>query len=253
MISYVIPTLWKSPNIYKLIEGFESIDDDDAELIIINNDVQVVNFKPTDKRIKVFQMDENQFVNPSWQIGFDHSTQDKIAILNDDIIFNVKRFHEFITTSDAKAICMTNWNRINKDLDTWELVSNGSPNARPAGGGQLMMVNRENWPTLPYNMKLWHGDDIIYYYNTLVKNIDFCFIRGMAVTGDQSVSVNSSIIPKKMGETFTQDTLEYYKKMHILGLSCSTVFPMELKMAWRHGDIETKLRYEQKLDKIING
>lgn len=253
MISYIIPTLWKSPNIYKLIEGFESIDDDNAELIIINNDVRVVNFKPTDKRIKVFQMDENQFVNPSWQIGFDHSTQDKIAILNDDIIFNVKRFHEFITTSDAKAICMTNWNRINKDLDTWELVSNGSPNARPAGGGQLMMVNRENWPTLPYNMKLWHGDDIIYYYNTLVKNIDFCFIRGMAVTGDQSVSVNSSIIPKKMGETFTQDTLEYYKKMHILGLSCSTVFPMELKMAWRHGDIETKLRYEQKLDKIING
>ena len=253
MISYIIPTLWKSPNIYKLIEGFESIDDDNAELIIINNDVRVVNFKPTDKRIKVFQMDENQFVNPSWQIGFDHSTQDKIAILNDDIIFNVKRFHEFITTSDAKAICMTNWNRINKDLDTWELVSNGSPNARPAGGGQLMMVNRENWPTLPYNMKLWHGDDIIYYYNTLVKNIDFCFIRGMAVTGDQSVSVNSSIIPKKMGETFTQDTLEYYKKMHILGLSCSTVFPMELKMAWRHGDIETKLRYEQKLNKIING
>ena len=148
---------------------------------------------------------------------------------------------------------MTNWNRINKDLDTWELVSNGSPNARPAGGGQLMMVNKENWPTLPYNMKLWHGDDVIYYYNTLVKNIDFCFIRGMAVTGDQSVSVNSSIIPKKMGETFTQDTLEYYKKMHILGLSCSTVFPMELKMAWKHDDIKTKLRYEQKLDKIING
>lgn len=253
MISYIIPTLWKSPNIYKLIAGFESIDDDDAELIIINNDVQVVNFKPTDKRIKVFQMDENQFVNPSWQIGFDYSTQDKIAILNDDIIFNIKRFHEFIIASDAKAICMTNWNRINKDLDTWELVSNGSPNARPAGGGQLMMVNRENWPTLPYNMKLWHGDDVIYYYNTLVKNIDFCFIRGMAVTGDQSVSVNSSIIPKKMGETFTQDTLEYYKKMHILGLSCSTVFPMELKMAWKHDDIKTKLRYEQKLDKIING
>ena len=43
--------------------------------------------------------------------------------------------------SNAKAICMTNWNRIDKDLDTWELVDNGSPNARPAGGGQLMMVN----------------------------------------------------------------------------------------------------------------
>ena len=75
----------------------------------------------------------------------------------------------------------------------------------------------------------------------------------MAVTGDQSVSVNSNIIPKKMGETFTQDTLEYYKKMRILGLSCSTIFPMKLKMAWKYDDIDTKLKNEQKLNKIING
>ena len=253
MISYIIPTLWKSPNIFTLIKGFESINDPNAELIIINNDIKAVNYKPTDKRIRVFQMDENQFVNPSWQLGFDYSTQGKIAIVNDDIIFNIKRFHEFVIASDAKAICMTNHNRIDNDDNEWALVSNDSPNARPAGGGQLMMVNKENWPTLPYNMKLWHGDDVIYYYNTLVKNIDFCFIRGMSVTGDQSVSVNSNVIPKKMGETFTQDTLEYYKKMHILGLSCSTVFPMELKMAWKHEDVDGKLLYEQKLDKIING
>ena len=253
MISYIIPTLWKSPNIFKLIEGFESIKDKDAELIIINNDIKANIFKPNDNRIRVFQMDENQFVNPSWQLGFEHSTNKRICIVNDDIVFNVKRFHEFVIKSNAKAICMTNWNRINKDLDTWELVDNNSPNARPAGGGQLMMVMKHNWPTLPYNMKLWHGDDIIYYYNTLIKKEKFCFIRGMAVTGDQSVSVNSSAIPKKMGETFTQDTLEYYKKMHTLGLSCSTVFPMELKMAWKYGDIVNKLRYEQTLDKIING
>ena len=44
MISYIIPTLWKSPNIFKLIKGFESIDDPNAELIIINNDIKTVNF-----------------------------------------------------------------------------------------------------------------------------------------------------------------------------------------------------------------
>jgi|TARA_R110001606_G_scaffold386274_2_gene550217 glycosyltransferase involved in cell wall biosynthesis len=253
MISYIIPTLWKSPNIFKLIESFKTIKDENAELIVINNAVKENNYKPNDSRIKVAQMGSNQFVNPSWQLGVDYSSQDRIAIVNDDIIFDVKRFHEFILASNAKAVCMTNWNRIDKDKNEWALVSNNSPNARPAGGGQLMMVMRENWPTLPYKMKLWHGDDVIYYYNTLIKNIDFCFIRGMAVTGDQSVSVNSNVIPKKMGETFTKDTLEYYKKMHILGLSCSTVFPMELKMAWKHEDVDGKLLYEQKLDKIING
>ena len=253
MISYIIPTLWKSDSIFKLIKSFKSIKDKKAELIILDNDQQNTKYISDDDRITCLMMEENQFVNPSWQIGFHYAKNERICIVNDDIIFNVKRFHEFVIESNAKAICMTNWNRIDKDLNTWELVSNNSPNARPAGGGQLMMVLKENWPTLPYDMKLWHGDDIIYYYNTLVKNIDFCFIRGMAVTGEQSVSVNSDIIPKQMKTTFTEDTLEYYKKMHTLGLSCSTVFPMELKMAWKYDDIKTKLLYEQKLDKLLNG
>jgi glycosyltransferase involved in cell wall biosynthesis len=252
MISYIIPTLWKSDSIFKLIRSFKSIKDPNTELIIIDNDKENAKYISDDKRIKVFNMEQNQYVNPSWQLGFHYSANSRICIVNDDIIFNLKRFHEFVMESNAEAVCMTNWNRIDKDLDTWELVDINSPNARPAGGGQLMMVKRENWPTLPYDMKLWHGDDIIYYYNTLICDVKFCFIRGMAVTGEQSVSVNSDIIPERMKTTFTQDTLEYYKRMHILGLECSTVFPMELKMAWNYGDTDTKLLYEQKLDKLLN-
>ena len=75
----------------------------------------------------------------------------------------------------------------------------------------------------------------------------------MSVTGDQSVTVNSDAIPTKMKGTFTQDTLEYYKIMRILGLECSTIFPMGLKMDWKENDIEMKLEYEKRLNKIING
>lgn len=253
MVSYIIPTLWKSDSIFSTIKGFKSIEDPNAELIIIDNDKDNSKYISDDIRIKVFTMEQNQFVNPSWQLGFHYTINSRVCIVNDDIIFNIIRFHKFVIESKAEAICMTNWNRIDKDLDKWELVDINSPNARPAGGGQLMMVMRENFPTLPYNMKLWHGDDIIYYYNTLLCKIKFCFIRGMAVTGEQSVSVNSDIIPKQMKTTFTQDTLEYYKRMHTLGLECSTVFPMELKMAWKFGDIDTKLLYEKKLDKLLNG
>ena len=252
MVSYIIPTLWKSPNIFKLIKSFELIIDSDAQLIIINNDFRENDYQPHDRRITVLKMKRNEYVNPSWELGVEYSLNNKVCIVNDDIIFDVKRFHEFVIEKDAKAICFTAWNRVDKDLDVWELVEIENGNARPAGGGQLMLVDKENWPILPYEMKLWHGDDVIYYYNTLVKKIKFSYIKGMAITGDQSISVNSNSIPKKMSGTFTQDTLEYYKKMHTLGLSCSTVFPMELKMAWEYGDIEKKLEFEQKLDKIIN-
>jgi len=252
MVSYIIPTLWKSPNIFKLIKSFELIIDSDAQLIIINNDVRENDYQPHDRRITVLKMQRNEYVNPSWELGVEYSLNNKVCIVNDDIVFDVKRFHEFVIEKDAKAICFTSGNRIDKDLDIWELVEIENKNARPAGGGQLMLVDKENWPTLPYEMKLWHGDDVIYYYNTLVKNTKFNYIKGMAITGDQSISVNSNSIPKEMNSTFTQDTLEYYKKMHKLGLSCNTVFPMELKMAWKYGDIEKKLEFEQKLNKIIN-
>lgn len=252
MISYIIPTLWKSENIHKLISKFNSIVDTNAELIIIDNTNSKFTY-PDDSRVKIFKMEQNIFVNPSWQVGYHYATNDRVCIINDDIVFDVKRFHNFILDNDIQAVCMTNWNKIDKDKDEWKALLIDSPNARPAGAGQLMMVKSSNWPTLPYELKLWHGDDIIYYYNTLIKNTPFMYVDGMSVTGDQSVSVNSNIIPPKMKETFTQDTLEYYKIMRILGLECSTIFPMGLKMAWKTDDIQMKLEYEKRLDKIING
>ena len=53
MISYIIPTLWKSPNIYKLIEGFESIDDDNADSVNINQlDIAIQQNEKVEIRIK---------------------------------------------------------------------------------------------------------------------------------------------------------------------------------------------------------
>jgi hypothetical protein len=250
MISYIIPTIWKSDNIYKTISRFtNSISDKQAELIIIDNTCS--GYTSEDERVRVFKMIPNQFVNPSWQIGVDNAVNNKICIVNDDIIFNISKFHRFILDTDAKAVCMTNHNKINQDEVDWLLKTIDNPHSRPAGAGQLMLFEKQNWFKLPYELKLWHGDDIIYYYHTLVRNIPFNYIEGMAVLGDQSQSVNS--MPSEMVDIFTQDTLEYYKVMHTLGLECCTIFPMELKSAWKYGDIQSKLKFEKLLNTTING
>ena len=54
MISYIIPTLWKSDSIFKLIRSFKSIKDPNTELIIIDNDKENAKYISDDKRIKVF-------------------------------------------------------------------------------------------------------------------------------------------------------------------------------------------------------
>jgi hypothetical protein len=252
MISYIIPTLWKSKNIFKTIEGFKTIDDPLTELIIIDNAQK--GFKNTNDNIKYISPTRNYYDNPSWQLGINLSSNNNICLVNDDIIFDIKRFHNFVLDNKAEGITFHPQNRIKKDNKKWELIYNNSPYRRPAGGGQLIYFKKENYPGLPPNMKFWFGDDVIYFYNTLVKEIKFSFIKGMAITGDQSVTVTQdNIVPQSYQEHFSPDTLEYYKKMHTLGLNCNTVFPMEIKMAWKYGDCDAKLEFEKLIDDKING
>jgi len=252
MISYIIPTLWKSDSIYDTINQFMDLKDNKAELIIIDNTNSNITY--SDKRIKVCKMEENQYVNPSWNIGVDLSSNDQVAIINDDITFNVAKFHQFILDTKPKALCIINSNKLDEE-EHYSLESipedEGSINARPAGGGQFMFCLKENWPQLPYDLKLWHGDDIFYYYHTLIKKIEVQWVKGMYVGGEQSKTVNT--MPAHMRTTFTNDSLEYLKEMHILGIECSTVFPMSLKRAWLYGDTKQKLKQEKLLDSILNG
>ena len=249
MISYVIPTLWKSNNIYTTIDQFtKQINDPKSELIIIDNSNS--SYKNEDERVKILKMENNIYVNPAWDLGVKFSSNDKVCLINDDILFNLPKFHTFITSNDIVTVGMNNVNHIPKDKDKWSLIEVSDKNARPAGMGQLMLFKKENWLSLPYKMKLWHGDDIIYYYHTLILNIPFNYIEGMSVGGEQSTSIN--LMSTNMKEPFGQDSLEYYKLMHILGIDYCTVFPMELKRAWKYGDIESKLRFELLLNKIIN-
>lgn len=248
--------MWKTDYIYETINSFKQIDDNNAELIII--DQKNTDFTADDPRIKVFKMPENLFINPAWNLGVKFSKHEKVCIINDDVTFNLPKFHHFMLKTGVKAVCYNSKTYLTtEDANEYKLVKLTNPNRRPPGIGQMMFLHKENWTELPHNMKLWYGDDIIYYYHTLIKNVPFHYIEGMCLRGDQSVTVSSEDVPQEMNEPFTQDTLEYYKKMHTLGLETCTVMPdndlMAIKMAWKYNDIETKLEYEKTLHKLING
>jgi hypothetical protein len=249
MISYIIPTLWKSENIFKTIDLFCKIEDPDAELIIINNDDwEYINNK--DSRIKIHKTPQNIYVNPSWNLGVQLAVNNKVCLVNDDILFDIKKFHYFALDSKVAAIGINNSDRCSVDLPLYQLKEIHDRNARPPGLGQLMLIEKQNWIPLPDSMKVYYGDDIIYYYHTLILDIPFHYIKGMALNGNQSVTVNT--LPPHMNNPFSQDTLEYHKMMCILGLDSCTVFPMELKRAWKFGDIDQKITFEKLMNNIIN-
>jgi len=254
MISYVIPTLWYSKNIHFTISQFLEIKDSKAELIIIDNNNE--NYFCNDPRVTVISMKENIYVNPSWNLGVKAAKNSKVCLLNDDIYFDLKRFHNFAINSRINEIASTVTNfRLERHPETkWAIKEIKNKNQRPSSFGQIILFQKKNWLNLPNEMKLYHGDDLIYYYHTLILGKKFYKINGMKIFGDKSTTTQRI---KNHNEITDHDFFYYFKEMHKLKLECSCISiecidEMELKYAFHYEDIESKVKYQKRLLSLLN-
>jgi len=238
MITYVIPTLWKDKNIFSTIEEFKKIDDKDARLIIINNTESTSGV--TGEQIDIINMGYNSFVNPAWNLGVELATTEYVCLLNDDIHIDLKTLHGFICNEKPEFVGFSHLNR-DPNQNEINLVPWNNPNKRPFGFGQFMLFKKENWTKIPEEMKIFHGDDVIYFYHTLILGIVLDIVDGFRIGGNQSTTAASwweSDIAK-------QDTIEYFRWIESVGLEC-TVHDA-LKSAWNRKDFT----YKQYIEKQI--
>lgn len=238
MITYVIPTLWKDKNIFSTIKEFSKIDDEHARLIIINNTESISGI--VGEGIKVVNMGYNSFVNPAWNLGVEMATTEYVCLLNDDITIDLKTLHSLICNKKPEFVGFSHLNREpitdNATLKPWN-----NANKRPFGFGQFMLFKKENWTKIPEEMKIFHGDDVIYFYHTLILGIDLQLLDGFKIGGNQSTTASSwweSDIAK-------QDTLEYFKWIEGAGLECT--IHDTFKSAWNRKDF----KYKQFVEKQI--
>lgn len=89
MFSVIIPTIWKSDVIFRLVENI-SKSDLVGEIILINNNPSEDKFISNHK-VREFKFD-NIYVNPSWNFGVSVSKYENICLCNDDILFNTDIF-----------------------------------------------------------------------------------------------------------------------------------------------------------------
>jgi hypothetical protein len=238
MITYVIPTLWKDKNIFSTIEEFKKIDDKSARLIIINNTDSTSGI--TGDQIDIINMGYNSFVNPAWNLGVELATTEYVCLLNDDIHIDLKTLHGFICNEKPEFVGFSHLNR-DPNRNEITLVPWNNPNKRPFGFGQFMLFKKENWTKIPEEMKIFHGDDVIYFYHTLILGIVLDLVDGFRIGGNQSTTASSwweSDIAK-------QDTIEYFRWIESVGLEC-TVHD-NLKSAWNRKDFT----YKQYIEKQI--
>jgi len=144
------------------------------EIIIINND----NTRTPDHdvllnpKVRLVDFGHNIFVNPAWNWGVNNSKSDKVCILNDDFIFDLKllyRVDEFLT-EDMGNIGLSA-GRV--DLGQTPLT-NGAIDFEPFAGqacfgwGNLMFVHKKHWRDIPHGLDIWFGDVFIFdhpYFN----------------------------------------------------------------------------------------
>lgn len=169
MVTFVIPTLWKSEYIYKTIDAIQASNIKEIELIIFDNAKS--DFESPDQRISVIK-DKNYWVNHAWNKGVELAKNQWVCFLNDDVHINIdlfcREFKRLVIDNDEVRETFGNLaylsgskfsEEINEDTDTLTLEPQVT---RGSGFGQIIVIDKNNWEPIPEYFRIYFGDDFIY-------------------------------------------------------------------------------------------
>ena len=186
MISIIIPTLWKSDCIYETIRDFSYCGLEGMELIIIDNANSDYNFQADN--MTIVKQQENIFVNPAWNLGVEMAKYDTICLLNDDITINLETLYANIPRFPEYGMVGFDANRnltqtLNNDDEIWELEET---TCRSLGFGCMMIMPKAHYEPIPSDLKIYFGDDMLYWLNKDFFKRKVYNIKNLKATGELS-------------------------------------------------------------------
>ena len=187
--SVIIPTLWKSNRIGKLLFDLIKCEFVD-EIILIDNGGKFFEYYEALDKVKLVQVEENIYVNPAWNLGIKLAKNNSIALLNDDINFDPNIFgligEDVLSTFGIIGMGEGNYKEVIDEergpyLDVWK------PGINDWGWGCFIMLNKKHWINIPENIKIWYGDNFIKDRNPAPKGIlrNFKIETEMSTTSDE--------------------------------------------------------------------
>jgi len=172
MYSVIIPTIWKQ-NLNNFREVLEDLNasPDVREIILIDN-APSANSKTIlagISKIQYMPMEQNIYVNPSWNLGVSAANSEYVMILNDDVwtnpslskIIETHKTHEdknngIYGFSTSCFLCKESIQTV--PTEPVYFVSN---EGRGTGWGCMFLFKRDMWVDIPDELKIWFGDDYI--------------------------------------------------------------------------------------------
>jgi glycosyltransferase involved in cell wall biosynthesis len=164
----IIPTIWKTDNIYDIIDNLAACTQV-GEIIVIDNDYDKER-KPLNSFATHIINDTNVYVNAAWNQGVALSNYDYICLLNDDIYTEVETltqlFVEFNKSDGLVGVhtsCYVNTHNVYPEFVPHTMVTYGF--------GCLMMFHKDNYHIIPETLKIAYGDNWLVEHNEMVKAI----------------------------------------------------------------------------------
>lgn len=172
MFSVIVPTMWKFEPFNQFLLDLTSVPNVGEIILINNNKRETPDIVATlnHPKIKHFVFDQNIYVNPAWNFGVERSFFNKICIINDDLIFDLKVFHRMehhvSPLRGVYGMCA------GKEEMGQIPVTDGEINIRHCttpynhhthfGYGQFMMFDKRNWTPILQGLDIYWGDNFIY-------------------------------------------------------------------------------------------
>ncbi len=205
-ISIIIPTLLRRDDILNACINVLLKDPAVDEIIIINNNPKKT-FEYNNKIVKIFNQEENLYVNKSWNKGISLIKNEIFGLLNDDIV----PCHNFCTQIIESGILdkpdtgllgmnlsfMPDFGVDEDELENPEIPEFAKLEFKPlididtlSDWGCAILGQKENYYNIPDSLKIVHGDNYLLYKNKSNNKQNYS-ICGLPVKHIHSLSVRS--------------------------------------------------------------
>jgi hypothetical protein len=153
--SVIIPTMWCSDLIFKLLD---SLSDNDmvGEIILIDNDKSKRPPQITSTaKLRIIEQEQNIYVNPAWNLGVELANYPNICISNDDLVWNVQLLPLIFENIHLGIIGQATSNY----FEGYSEIKIEPITERNWGWGCCFFIEKDKWIPIPPQLKVACGDD----------------------------------------------------------------------------------------------
>ena len=206
----VIPTLWKSERTLSLLEALNE-ESEIAEIIVIDNHPEKRPIDLNFNKIKYFPQKENIFVNPAWNKGVAKSSNQHVALCNDDINFDTSIFSMMSSVNFDNTVYGCCPENFNLEFSTNGQVKMTRGHYITEGWGCLLLFDKRFFKPIPKSLLIWCGDD--WLVHTFKKSRSFLWQMDTEMSTSSGVEELNQIA--KGDKRRFDDMLSYKSKNRI--------------------------------------